>query len=330
MTALIRLAALSFVFSLGGSAASAANEPAGSPLLELRPNAQPPAIARSLLLGLTRAGSRVVAVGEQGLIELSDDDGKTFRAAKSVPVQVTLTAVHFADASHGWAVGHLGVILATTDGGETWTLQRQDVGKDQPLLSVFFLDGKRGIAVGLWSLLLTTEDGGGTWSPVKVPPPAGASRADRNLFHAFGDAQGQLYVTSESGQVLRSTDGGHQWSYLATGYNGSLWAGTALPNGALVVGGLRGSLFRSDDHGATWRALPLEEKRSITSLVGDGTGGVYGAGIDGLFLRSADGIAFSSSRLPGRPTLTAVLVTTGGGALLISSTGPVAPPAQTK
>lgn len=101
MTALIRLAALSFVFSLGGSAASAANEPAGSPLLELRPNAQPPAIARSLLLGLTRAGSRVVAVGEQGLIELSDDDGKTFRAPKSVPVQVTLTAVHFADASHG-------------------------------------------------------------------------------------------------------------------------------------------------------------------------------------------------------------------------------------
>jgi photosystem II stability/assembly factor-like uncharacterized protein len=328
MTALIRLAALAFVLGSCGAAALAANETA-APLLELRPNGHPPAIARSLLLGLARAGSRVIAVGEQGLIALSDDEGKTFRVAKSVPAQVTLTAVHFADASHGWAVGHLGVILATTDAGETWTLQRQGVDKDQPLLSVFFLDGKRGIAVGLWSLLLVTDDGGVTWSPVKVPPPPGATKADRNLFHAFGDAAGHLYVTSESGQVLRSTDGGRQWSYLDTGYNGSLWAGTALPTGALVVGGLRGSLFRSDDHGATWRALPLEAKRSITSLVSDGKDGVYGAGVDGLFLHSADGVTFSSSSLPGRPTLTAVLATEGR-ALLISSTGPVAPPGQPK
>lgn len=331
-TSLIRVAALAFILSLCGTAASAANEPAATPLLELRANAHPPVIARSLLLGLARAGSRVVAVGEQGLVALSDDEGKTFRAAKSVPVQVTLTAVHFADASHGWAVGHLGVILASSDAGETWTLQRQDVDKDQPLLSVYFMDSKRGIAVGLWSLMLITDDGGGTWSPVKVPPPPGATRADRNLFHAFGDAEGRLYVTSESGQVLSSTDGGRQWVYLATGYNGSLWAGTALPNGALVVGGLRGSLFRSDDHGATWRALPLEAKRSITSLVGDGRGGVYGAGVDGLFLHSADGVAFSSSWIPGRPTLNAALATTTGGRpLLISSTGPVvAPPEQHK
>ena len=32
-----------------------------------------------------------------------------------------LTAVAFADATHGWAVGDDGTILATTDGGATWT-----------------------------------------------------------------------------------------------------------------------------------------------------------------------------------------------------------------
>ena len=39
-----------------------------------------------------------------------------------MPTSVTLTAVRFADAQHGWAVGHGGVILATQDGGEQWTL----------------------------------------------------------------------------------------------------------------------------------------------------------------------------------------------------------------
>ena len=34
----------------------------------------------SLLLGVTRAGNRIVAVGEYGNIVLSDDDGKTWRS----------------------------------------------------------------------------------------------------------------------------------------------------------------------------------------------------------------------------------------------------------
>ena len=35
------------------------------------------------------------------------------------------TASIFADARQGWAVGELGAILATTDGGKTWTVQHR-------------------------------------------------------------------------------------------------------------------------------------------------------------------------------------------------------------
>ena len=40
-----------------------------------------------------------------------------------MPVSADLTALHFANAQQGWAVGHEGVVLHTPDGGASWTLQ---------------------------------------------------------------------------------------------------------------------------------------------------------------------------------------------------------------
>ncbi len=51
------------------------------------------------------------------------DAGNTWKAhptGQSAP----LTALTFVDPEHGWAVGGSGVILATTDGGQSWSVQR--------------------------------------------------------------------------------------------------------------------------------------------------------------------------------------------------------------
>src|ERR1700736_1725395 len=50
--------------------------------------------AYAALMDVTRAGDRMVAVGEHGIVILSDDSGRSWRQAK-VPVSVTLTAVKF-------------------------------------------------------------------------------------------------------------------------------------------------------------------------------------------------------------------------------------------
>lgn len=295
---------------------------------QLRAAAHPPALERTLLLAVTAAGSRMVAVGERGTVALSDDSGKTFRRARSVPVQATLTGVHFADDRRGWAVGHWGVVLATADGGETWVVQRSDGEHDQPLFGVHFRDARNGLAVGLWSLMLRTTDGGATWKKVSVPPRADERKTDRNLFSVFADARGTLYVTSESGQVLASPDGGASWRYLDTGYGGSLWCGLALPDGGLLVAGLRGTLMRSDDGGSTWGIIPVAVPRSITALATDGHGGVVGAGLDGLYMRSKDGRSFDSRALADRTAFTGVIATTSGSSLLMSKNGPVWSPAS--
>jgi len=274
-----------------------------------------------MLQDAARAGSRIIAVGEHGIVLISDDEGKTWRQARHVPVSATLSAVTFTDAKHGWAVGQWGVILATSDGGETWAKQRMDVAVDQPLFSVLFTNDHDGIAVGLWSLMLATHDGGKTWTRTTLPKPPGGGKADRNLYRIFADRQGALYIASEQGMVLKSTDGGANWDYLATGGKGSLWSGVATPDGRIVVGGLLGSLFQSSDGGVTWSPLKPETKSSITDLVASGNG-LLGVGLDGLVFRQREGSSsFEVHQRKDRAAVTAALIDATGKPVLFSEDG---------
>ena len=287
----------------------------------LVPAAQVPYAAQATMLASTRAGSRIVAVGDHGVVLLSDDGGKTHRQAKSVPADVSLTSVAFVDASRGWAVGHWGVILHTADGGDTWTLQRSDVQTDRPLFAVHFLDAAHGVAVGLWSLVLMADDGGEHWRPVDMAPPAGARKADLNLQGLFADARGRLFAVAEKGMILRSDDRGLHWHYLPSGYKGSFWSGIATRDGTLIVAGLRGSLYRSADDGRTWQRLDTRSKSSITALALAGKR-IIGVGLEGLVLRSDDeGMTFTSDVRPDRLALTAVAVDAEGHAVMYSRQG---------
>lgn len=292
---------------------------------------QQPAIRRAyageeMLLAATRAGRRLVAVGDHGVVLLSDDDGNTYRQAQAVPTRTTLTAVSFADEKNGWAVGHWGAIVHSADGGETWTLQRSDTSVDRPLFSVYFADAEHGLAVGLWSLFLGTADGGKTWNEVELPAPPDGGKADRNLFAVFANHQGSIFIAAEKGTVLRSADRGATWSYLITGYKGSFWTGCALKDGTLLVGGLRGTIYRSTDDGRTWSAASSGTQSSITGLVEDGAK-VHAVGLDGVHqVSSDDGVSFAGTQRDDRLSLTAVAVSSKGEVREFSRGGVVKKP----
>jgi len=316
------------VLGLASAATSAQTVNAGSEraVAPLKPvsAAASPIATQAMMLGAAWAGNRAVSVGEHGVVLLSDDDGTTFRQARQVPVSSTLTSVTFIDAQHGWAVGHWGAILATADGGETWQIQRLAAEEDRPLFAVQFVDAQHGVAVGLWSLVLVTADAGRTWAPRTLNPLAGANKADLNLLSLFADSKGALYATAERGQVLRSEDRGQNWEYLNTGYNGSLWSGTALDDRTLLVGGQRGTLLRSGDGGKTWERVPLESKSSITTVVSAGPDVLVG-GLEGLQALSRDrGQHFSMGVSPGAVSLTAALATKTGRWILLSRRGVLA------
>lgn len=318
------LALLALFAVAGASLAQSAMPPEGKPLV-VRPAVKSAAAALAPMLGATRAGKRIVAVGDFGIVLLSDDDGRSFRQASNVPVASTLTAVSFADEQHGWAVGHWGVILHTADGGENWTIQRTDTGEDRPLFSVHFFDAREGIAVGLWSLVLRTRDGGKSWESLAMPAPPEGGRGDRNLFKIFASPQGSLFVAAERGAVLRSDDRGDTWRYLNTGYNGSFWSGIALADGTLVVAGLRGTLYRSVDDGKSWQAVPTGSKSSLTDLVVAGNK-LIGIGLDGVQIESADrGASFAWTQRDDRLSMTAAVAAGDDGVVRFSKRGVLKP-----
>lgn len=242
---------------------------------------------RQVLQAAARAGERLVAVGERGLVVLSDDQGHRWRQARQVPVSVSLTALSFVDAQRGWAVGHGGVVLRTTDGGETWIRQADGLalakaalaeadrratqfpgdaaaasaqaearrlvedGADKPLLDVHFADTRRGWVLGAYNLFFETTDGGKTWHS------ASARLENPRALHlnALAVRGKSMFIAGEQGALYRSVDGGQTFEALRSPYKGS-WFSLVLGNqGDVTVGGLRGNAFRSVDGGQTWHAI---------------------------------------------------------------------------
>jgi photosystem II stability/assembly factor-like uncharacterized protein len=303
---------------LFGAALGAAAAPPLPPMLS-QPAAQAAWASRALMLGVARAGSGLVAVGEHGFILLSRDNGRTWSQARAVPTSVTLTRVRFATPTEGWAVGHMGVVLHTADGGVTWTrvtdgaasarlaLERADAiaaaapgdaaaaalrtgaaqlvqdGPDKPLLAL--LAGGPGEAVALGAF--------GTGVRVAGERARLASMIDRISGaagqHIYGiDARGgTVYAAGEQGLVLRAR-GGEPFATLPTPYKGTYFGVLALSADEVLVYGLRGSLYRSVDAGKTWERIDSGTQQSITSAIALADGGVLLGTQGGQLLVSRD------------------------------------------
>ena len=339
-TAVLALGSIAGVAAHAAGVAHAAGE-APSPV-RADPVDQPaltePLAARSLLLDVARAGSRLVAVGERGHVLLSDDSGKTWRQAKSVPTRAMLTAVTFADAKTGWAVGHDEVILNTVDGGETWTRTHYAPEAQQPLLDVWFADATRGIAVGAYGSYFDTTDGGRHWTSRKfastplrkpAPRPAGEQEDVPPEYHLnkIAAAGARLFIAAEAGQLYRSDDGGTTWLSLPSGYNGSFFGLLPLSEQQILAFGLRGNLYRTTDGGATWSRVDVATTAMLTDGVRARDGSLALVGLSGTVLTAAGGAdpgasaSWTLRQQADRKGLSAVLAEHGAGLVVVGEDG---------
>jgi photosystem II stability/assembly factor-like uncharacterized protein len=256
----------------------------------------------SPLSGMTRAGGRVITVGQRGHILFSDDSGNHWQQA-AVPASADLTAVNFPTATQGWAVGNDGVVLHSSDAGATWQKQldgRQigallvkhytalasaepgneqwpqlvaegqrlaDQGADKPLLDVWFANDKNDYVVGVFNLILRTDDGGLTWTPFqdRTDNPQGFHL---NAIASTGDG---VYIAGEQGLLLKWDDSAQRFNAVPTPYQGSFFGVLGKP-GEVLIYGLRGNVLRSTDGGQSWTALDTGLHVSITAGLIDARG----------------------------------------------------------
>ena len=315
-----------------------------------RPAIQSPIAATKLLLSVARTGDRLVAVGPRGHIVVSLDAGTTWQQSQ-VPLSSDLTAVYFPSPKVGWAAGHDGVVLATTDGGLTWTKQldgrmvndlvladtqaklaanpesaslqhlaaeaerSKEQGPDKPFLDVWFESDTTGYVVGAYGLLLKTTDGGQTWV-------SWLDRADNprlmNLY-AIRPAADGLYIAGEGGTVLKLDPVTQRFVAVPVDYTGSMF-GIADGGNAVLVYGLRGNAFRSIDGGVTWAKVDAKLRASIIGGATLAPGTVVLADQGGRIALSLDGGAtFDLMPLRQNMPLTSI---TNGGAGRLAVTGP--------
>jgi len=219
------------------------------------PTTEPRVAARMLLLDGAIVGPDVIAVGERGTILRSPDHGAGWHRVPS-PTAATLTGVSFATPTAprlGWAVGHDALILATADGGRTWTKQYQGADLQDSFLDVLAVDDLRVIAVGAYGLALVTANGGKTWEKRTF------TAEDTHFNRISRGPAGTLYLAGERGTLLRSDDVGETWKRIAAPYDGSFFGVLPLDRHTLIAHGLRGHIYLSADDGASWRMIPTPE-----------------------------------------------------------------------
>jgi photosystem II stability/assembly factor-like uncharacterized protein len=280
-----------------------------------RPAEKMPLTPKSLLLDVVQAGTQYVAVGDRGAVLLSAD-GKDWEQV-DVPVRSALTAAHFPDPQHGWAVGHDAAIVATADGGKTWTLQNFQPELEKPLLDVLFLDASRGYAVGAYGLLLATSDGK-TWAELDAP----SIREEEVHFNSITRlGNGSLFIAGESGMLAVSGDEGKTWSKLKSPYDSSYFGALPVGDKGALVYGLRGNAYVTQDvRGGRWTKL---QTNSVASMFG-GTvlpgGERVMVGLNGvIFVADAAGAVRSLQTPAGTPLSAAIPL--DGGLLAVGESG---------
>lgn len=301
---------------------------------------------RALLLGAVQAGPRIVAVGERGLVVTSDDRGAHW-VQSPTPTSVTLTALRFADAQHGYAVGHAGTVLASADAGRSWVrrldgtriarieLQAASAGgdaratksaerlvadgPDKPLLDLLVLDAQRLLVVGAYGIALASDDGGATW----VSWRARLDNPKENHLYAARRRGQRIVIAGELGLLLQSLDGGASFRRIRAPYAGS-WFTVELPSDTgIVVAGLRGNVWRSDDLGASWVQLPTPTPASVVASASRLDGSLVFVDQAGRVLAAPPAPAGALRPLPGAPLppLTGVLPLADGAVLALSIQG---------
>lgn len=155
-------------------------------------------------------------------------------------VSGTLYAVHFPEGIQvGYVVGadmdslggEVGLVLKTTDGGDTWAPHLP--GTSGSLSSVYFKDNDTGFAVGAAGVAIRTYDGGATWDTFSVP----TSEALTGIQFPGNGQVGYIFTRPRNppSKVLKTTDGGSNWTAISVGGPASVTRGGGFANDSVGV-----------------------------------------------------------------------------------------------
>lgn len=286
---------------------------------------------RTVLTEITQTEKYTVAVGDYGVVLFREPSQSEWQQAE-VPTSVLFSAVDFADVDHGWAVGHHGVIAATTDGGQSWqvqldgfefiALQQQHFQKivDDLTAELDSLDGtdpdaedELAFALDNASFLLEMALAADAEGPTK--PFLDVHAVNPNVIFAVG----------AYGTLVRSRDGGVSWEILddrIENPDGYHLNALSSDDQYVYVAGEAGQIFRSADLGDTWESLDSPYYGSFFGLHVDSKNRLWVVGLRGnIFVSNDQGDSFDQIKLPDNVNINSVVDAPNGGVYLVGNAG---------
>ncbi|MBV2205691.1 MAG: hypothetical protein KUL87_09740 [Pseudomonas sp.] len=244
---------------------------------------------RSVLTAVDRAGGRLVAVGEGGIVLLSDDNGQSWRLTES-GVNHTLTAVRFKDERQGIAVGHQGVVLRTTNGGETWQRASPGQGVEEmqylpPYLEAWWSESGDAVVLGAFGEAWRSQDGGLSWTSLRER----LLNDEEHHLYGMAELDGSIYFAGEFGTLLATRAAYVDGQVIDTPYPGTFFGVLATDDHRLLLYGLRGTALVSGDRGLTWSACQVPTDASLTVGLSTASGDLLLATAKGEILRAPRG-----------------------------------------
>jgi len=186
-----------------------------------------------------------------------------------LPQGNTLNDVFFLNQDMGWAVGELGIIIRTLDGGETYKVLKSNVQVN--LNSVEFFSPQHGFVVGDNGTILETDNGGESWNAILYGMTA-------NLNDLCMVSPNKVWIGGNQGNILHSNDGGDTWELqfddTATFINSIYFLNNISGWAAGSNNSSEGLVLQTYDGGNTWTEIsvgalyPFRTIHFTSSLIG--------------------------------------------------------------
>ncbi|MDN3724880.1 YCF48-related protein [Aequorivita sp. SDUM287046] len=181
-----------------------------------------------------------------------------------------------------------GIIIKTTDGGETWTTIYPTSGTSPSFEKIEFIDENTGFVAG-YDLFMKTEDGGATWTEMTGGTDVylynNLSFYDENIGFVSAQLDDAPYFA-----VYLTTDGGDTWTPASDVLNAGGINIDYADQSTLFSVGADERIAKSTDGGDTWAQIYSGQIQNYFLSVNfkDGDNGVI-AGEDGLLKTTHDG-----------------------------------------
>ncbi len=150
----------------------------------------------------------------------------------------------------GWAVGELGIIIKTLDGGETFEVLESNVQVN--LNAVEFFSPQLGFIVGDNGTVLETDNGGESWN-------VNLDGITANLNDLSLVSPNKIWIGGDKGNILHSNNGGDTWDLQyddSTTFINSIYF--LNENSGWAAGrndSAEGLILQTDDGGSTWTEI---------------------------------------------------------------------------